>query len=127
DSNTPLEVLRQEYRKFSQERNWERYHDPKSVSASIVLEAAELVEIFQWDDTETSKKKLHDPEVKQKVKHELADILNYVINFANQADIDLTDAFFEKIALVRNKYPIERVNKDLVDYERIKLEHRKAR
>ena len=127
DAVTPLETLRAAYRKFSQERNWGKYHDVKNVSASIVLEAAELVEIFQWDNSEESQKKLKDPETLLKVRHELADILAYVINFAEQAEIDLTEAFFEKLEHTKKKYPVSLVNKDLSDYHKIKADYRKQR
>lgn len=127
DKNTPLETLREEYRKFTKERNWGKYHDPKNVAGSIVLEAGELLEIFQWNSNEESKEKIKDPETLIKVKHELADVLTYIINFADQADIDLTEAFFEKLEHTKKKYPTELVNKNLDDYHKIKAEYRKEK
>lgn len=127
DKNTTLETLRKEYGEFVKERNWSQYQDPKSVAVSITLEAAELLELFQWDTREQGAEKLQDPEWREKIKMELADIFIYTINFAMQADIDLTEVFQEKLEKVRKKYPPELVKTDLKAYRRIKEEHRKDR
>jgi NTP pyrophosphatase (non-canonical NTP hydrolase) len=127
DKNTTLETLRKEYGEFVKERNWSQYQDPKSVAVSITLEAAELLELFQWDTREQGAEKLQDPEWREKIKMELADIFIYTINFAMQADIDLTEVFQEKLEKVRKKYPSELVKTDLKAYRRIKEEHRKDR
>lgn len=127
DKNTTLETLRTEYEEFVKERNWSKYQDPKSVAVSISLEASELLELFQWDTREQGAEKLHDPEWRDKIKMELADIFIYTINFAMQADIDLTEAFQGKLEKVRKKYPPELVKTDLKAYRRIKEEHRKDR
>lgn len=127
DKNTTLETLRTEYGEFVKERNWSKYQDPKSVAVSISLEASELLELFQWDTREQGAEKLQDPEWRDKIRMELADIFIYTINFAMQADIDLTEVFQEKLEKVRKKYPPELVKTDLKAYRRIKEEHRKDR
>ncbi len=125
DKTTTLEDLKIIYQKFLDERNWLKYQDPKSVAVSITLEAAELLELFQWDDRAAGAKKLTDPEYRDKIRMELADVFIYTLSFAKQANIDLSEVFHEKLEKVRKKYPAELVKKDLKAYRKIKEEYRK--
>ena len=89
--------------KFRDDRNWRQFHNPKDLALSISLEAAELLEVFQWSGSDTvceSKK--------YKIKEELADILNYCILMAEICEFDLDDIIQEKIKKNNEKYPIEK-------------------
>lgn len=124
DKNTQIQALREEYALFVAERNWSKYHDPKSVAASISIEANELLELFQWDTIEMAQNKIKDPDARAKIESEVADVFIYLINFANQTNIDLTEAFKKKMEKVREKFKVENGD-DLEAYYRVKAEYRK--
>ena len=88
---------------FREERDWSKFHNPKDLALSISLEAAELLEVFQWSGA--------DLEVRQKAgkaRDELADIVIYCIYMADRLDVDLAEAISDKIDMNRVKYPIDK-------------------
>ena len=89
--------------KFRDDRNWKQFHNPKDLAISLSLEAAELLEIFQWsaDDLECLEKK-------DKVKEELADVLNYCILMADAYGLDMDEIVSEKVRINAEKYPVEK-------------------
>ena len=95
-------------RSFAAEREWDQFHTPKNLAISISLEAAELLELFQWSRGQKSWDEVKDPSIRVKVEEELADILLYVIRFADKAEIDLEAIAARKIAANAEKYPSER-------------------
>lgn len=100
-----LTSLKQKLRNFSEDRDWDQFHSPKNLSMALIVEAAELVEHFQWLTEEQSKRL---PEMKLgEVKEELADILIYLVRLADKLDVDLLQAAGEKIEKNRKKYPID--------------------
>jgi dCTP diphosphatase len=105
DDTTTLRTLRDEMAAFVEERNWQGFHRPKNLAMSIAIEAAELMEHFQWRDHDQVDAALKNPLVHEEVRDELADILSYVLSLANAADIDLASAFHAKMAKTRKKYP----------------------
>tara|TARA_R100000093_G_C1914521_1_gene63842 strand:+ start:229 stop:576 length:348 start_codon:yes stop_codon:yes gene_type:complete len=92
-------------RKFSQDRDWEQYHTPKNLSMALAVEAAELVEIFQWMTAEESVAVKDRPNVKHEVEEELGDVINYVLRIADVLNIDLEKAVSNKIEKNAMKYP----------------------
>ena len=101
-----LEKLRDQLRAFAAERDWDQFHSPKNLAAALSVEAAELLEIFQWL-TEAQSQELA-PEVLEAVKKEIADVLLYLIRISDKLGIDLVAAAEEKIALNAEKYPIQK-------------------
>jgi NTP pyrophosphatase (non-canonical NTP hydrolase) len=95
-------------RAFAAERDWDQFHTPKNLAVSISLEAAELLEIFQWSRGQNSWNDLTDPGIRLRIEDELADVLLYVIRFADKAGIDLEAIAERKIAQNSEKYPAER-------------------
>ena len=95
-------------RSFADERDWDQFHTPKNLATSISVEAAELLEIFQWSRGQQRWDDVTDSSIRAKVEEELADILLYVIRFADKAEIDLQAAAERKIALNAGKYPPEK-------------------
>ena len=91
-------------KKFAKDRDWEKFHTLKNLAVSISLESSELLEIFQWNDLENNTLK-HN--VKEKISEEVADILLYLLRFADMAKLDLEAICFKKIAINAKKYPIE--------------------
>ena len=99
-----LTQLRDALRKFADERDWDQYHSPKNLASALSVEAAELLERFQWL-TEDQSRNL-PPEELQKVREEMADVLNYLVRLADKLDVNLLEAAREKIELNAKKYPV---------------------
>lgn len=109
-----LDSLREEVRRFVRERGWDRHHNPKNLSMALAVEAAEVLEHFQWCSEAESF--ALPPDKRRAVAHELSDVLMGVIRVADLLDIDLAAAFAEKMALNRAKYPPEKVQGRAVKY-----------
>lgn len=102
-----IEQLRERLRAFARARDWEQFHSPKNLSMALIVEAAELVEHFQWL-TESQSTRL-DPKTFQAVEEEVADVFIYLVRLSDLLGIDLLDAAARKIALNEKKYPAEEV------------------
>jgi NTP pyrophosphatase (non-canonical NTP hydrolase) len=109
-----LGELRDRVREFVRERDWDQFHTPKNLAASVCIEAAELLEPFQWLETGASSE-LSEAS-REHVRHELADVLIYLIRLADKLDVDLACAAREKLALNRAKYPADKVRGDARKY-----------
>lgn len=105
DTETSVEDLKNAVRKFLYERDWEIYHNPKDIAESICIEAAELLQLFQWIKSEESRKFKADPSKIKRVKEELADVAIYCLSLANTLEVDLATAVLEKVELNEKKYP----------------------
>ena len=103
-SETTLTTLRDALRRFADERDWNQYHSPKNLAISVSLEAAELLEHFQWSGEAA-------PGAKQEIAHEMADVLLYLVRLADRLDIDLLEAAARKMELNAIKYPIPKEKK----------------
>ena len=101
-----LEELRNTLRQFAAERDWDQFHSPKNLASARCVEAAELLEHFQWL-TEDQSCNL-SPEAKTKVADELADVFVYLIRLADKLDVELIEAARNKIAHNAEKYPVEK-------------------
>ncbi|NIS78665.1 MAG: nucleotide pyrophosphohydrolase [Anaerolineales bacterium] len=106
DSETTISQLRDEVRKFAEERSWGRYHTPKNLGMSIAIEAAEIMERFQWCSSEKSLELAKESETQSLVADELADVLIYCLILAYQAEIDISDAVRSKLDRNKGRYPI---------------------
>ena len=102
-----LEVLRIRISNFADERDWNQFHSPKNLSMALIVEAAELVEHFQWMKQKESFALTKDKLTA--VEEELADILVYLVRMADQLDIDLISAAKKKIKSNEARYPAELV------------------
>ncbi len=101
-----LVELRQKIDGFVNERDWAQFHSPKNLAMAMIVEAAELVEHFQWDTIQQS----YDlsAEKRQEVAHELADTFVYLLRLSEVTGIDLIKAANDKIALNAIKYPVDK-------------------
>ena len=106
DSNITISSLKKEVERFIRERAWEKYHSPKNIAESIVIEASELLEHFQWLTIEESWEYSNKKRVE--VAEELADILIYILSMANILKIDLSSSVLFKLKKNREKYPVEK-------------------
>ena len=91
--------LKEKINKFTKDRDWEQFHTPSNLAKSISIEASELLECFQWSDTD------YDLE---KVKEELADVFNYAIQLASVLDLDIKDIILKKMEKNALKYTISK-------------------
>ncbi len=107
DSQTTLAQLKQQVDDFVERRDWHQVHSPKNLAMSIAIEAAELMEHFQWISTEESRRVVDSPERLDDVEEELADVLCYALALANELGIDLSDAIQRKMAKNEQKYPAD--------------------
>lgn len=113
-----LTELRARINRFVQERDWDQFHSPKNLAMAMIVEAAELVEHFQWDTLEESRQL--DAGKREQVAHELADTFVYLLRIAEVTGIDLIEAANRKIDLNAQKYPAEKVkgsNKKYTAYQ----------
>ncbi|WP_246562464.1 nucleotide pyrophosphohydrolase [Rickettsiella endosymbiont of Dermanyssus gallinae] len=104
-----VDKLKEKLAEFAKVREWERFHSPKNLSMAVAGEVGELLEIFQWYTEQESRCVKNDPLVKERVSHELADIVLYVTRIADQLDIDLNTAILNKLAINNSKYPASKV------------------
>ena len=89
--------------KFRDERNWRQFHTPKDLAISMSLEAAELLELFQWSGTD-----LECRDKLGRIREELADVLSYCILLADVCELDLDEIMNEKVTKNEAKYPVEK-------------------
>ena len=102
-----LASLRENLRRFAIERDWDQYHSPKNLAAALCVEAAELLEHFQWR-TDDESKSLPSEQL-TKVREEIADVLLCLVRLADKLNVDLLDAAAKKIAVNARKYPVDKV------------------
>lgn len=107
DADTTVAQLRGLVARFVAERDWEKYHDAKNLSMAIAIEAAELMEHFQWLRSEDLDAALRDPALRDKIRDELADVVAFVLALANRLDIDVSAALSRKMCKNVEKYPAE--------------------
>ena len=105
DNQTTLAELKSEVQKFVGERDWEKFHSPKNISMAMSVEAAELMEHFQWISQAESRQP--DQQKLVEIGEEMSDVFCYLLALANTLDIDLTAVFLHKMELNRQKYPAE--------------------
>jgi NTP pyrophosphatase (non-canonical NTP hydrolase) len=111
---TDLASLRDDLRSFAAERDWDQFHSPKNLSSALAVEAAELLEHFQWL-TEEQSRSLPRPKL-EAVRRELADVLIYLVRLADKLDVDLLAAARVKIAENAVKYPVEKAKGSMRKY-----------
>ena len=101
-----LQALQKALREFARERDWEQFHTPKNLATALSVEAAELLEHFQWLTDEQSR--TLDEAKRTAVGEELADVLLYLLQLADKLDIDPLQAAERKLRLNADKYPADR-------------------
>lgn len=112
-----LQELAQAVHEFGRERDWHLYHTPKNLTAALIVEAAELLEPFQWLTPEES---LDLPPAKREaVRQEMADVLIYLVSLANLLDIDLLQAASDKLAINAAKYPVDKAKGSCAKYDEL--------
>ncbi len=107
DPTTTIAELRKLVADFVAERDWSQFHSPKNVSMALAIEAAELMEHFQWLTTEASRQLADEPEKLAAIGEELADVIGYSFALANELGLDVSSAIRAKMVKNAQKYPVD--------------------
>lgn len=102
---------------FRDQRDWKKFHNPKDVALSLVLEAGEVMEHFQWKN-ETEMKK-HTVENKDEIGEELADVLYWVLLMSYDLKIDIVESLTKKLEVNKKKYPVEKARGKHTKYNKL--------
>ena len=112
--NDSLNDIRARLAAFAQERDWDQFHTPKNLAMALSVEVAELVEHYQWLPTGADAEL--DDAKRTGIRHELADVLMYLVRLADKSGVDLHAAVLEKMVLNAKKYPVDQVRGDARKY-----------
>lgn len=104
-----MNALKEAFRKFSEERDWDQFHTPENLAKSIIIEAGELLECFQWDNDFD----------KTEVCDELADVISYCVMLADRIDVDIETIVLEKLEKTKAKYPVDKAKGISTKYDRL--------
>jgi NTP pyrophosphatase (non-canonical NTP hydrolase) len=116
DFNTRVEDLKNLVKKFRDERKWLRYHNPKDLAISISIEAAELLQLFQWRKSISSREARKYKELMKGIKDELADILIYSLSLVDVLKLDLSELIFDKIKRNEKRFPAKKWREKSKEY-----------
>ncbi len=106
-----IKTLIKEIDKFTQDRDWDQFHNPKDLAIALSIEANELLEVFLW-------KKPEDAKI-EKVKEELADVINYAFLIASKYDIDVAEIVRAKLKVNGEKYPVDKAKGVATKYDEL--------
>ena len=106
-----INIIQEALRKFNSDRDWDQFHDGKNLALALSIEASELNEAFLWKSADEAKL--------DKIKEELADVLNYAFMMADKYGLDVKDICLEKIARNAEKYPVEKAKGSAKKYNEL--------
>ena len=112
-----IKEIIEKIKKFRDERDWMQFHDPKNMAVSIIIEAAELLEHFQWKSKEEVENYIKNN--KNEVAEEIADVLIYLFELADNLGLDVVDIIDKKIDKNSRKYPVEKVKGKSTKYNKL--------
>lgn len=102
--SSSIQALTDAIRDFAQERDWEQFHDPKSLILALVGEVGELAELFQWIREDDALARFNEPERKRRAAEEISDVLIYLLRLADVLGIDVATAAVEKLASAGRRF-----------------------
>jgi NTP pyrophosphatase (non-canonical NTP hydrolase) len=117
--NQNVEPMLKKIRKFVDERDWMQFHNHKDMAEAMVIEAAEFLEIFRFKKAEEVHEYVKDPIIRQELSDELADVLWYVLELADNLQIDLDTALTNKLKKTALNYPIEKSKGKAIKYTKL--------
>lgn len=117
DMDTTLAELKARSAAFTRARDWDQFHTPRSLAISIAIEAAELLEHYQWHENRPRGNNFDEKQFRAEVASELADVLIYCLHFSNVTNIDIAAAVWEKLALNEQRFPVQELRGRLPDPE----------
>ena len=104
-----MDKLKQAFREFNEERDWDQFHTPENLAKSVSIEAAELLECFQWSNDFD----------KNHVCEELADVLSYCIMLADRLDVSIEEIVLDKLEKTKKKYPADKAKGVSTKYDKL--------
>jgi dCTP diphosphatase len=119
DANTTLQHVKDAIARFTATRDWQQFHSAKNVAMALVSEAAELMAHFRWSEAGQDAAVLADPQSLREIRHEVADVMLLVAEFANVAGIDIAQAVQEKMAINAERYSVEKSRGTARKYDRL--------
>ncbi len=114
-----FDTLLEKVIRFRDERDWAQFHNPKDLAVSVTLEAAELLELFQWKSPPEVKEMAEDPACRAAAADEMADILILLLSASDALRVDLYEAVLEKLEKNADKYPVEKARGHARKYDRL--------
>jgi NTP pyrophosphatase (non-canonical NTP hydrolase) len=104
-----MDEVKRKIIKFNEDRDWDQFHSPENLAKSISIEAGELLECFQWNNSFN----------KEDVCSELADVMNYCILLADKLDVNIEDIILDKLKLSEEKYPVDKAKGVSTKYDKL--------
>jgi len=108
DNKTTIEELKVKIKKFCEDRDWDQYHGAKDLAIGIITESSELLEHFRFKSQNEIEDMFKNDEKREHISEEMADIMYFLLRFAQKYDLDLSDVMIKKMIKNENKYPIEK-------------------
>jgi NTP pyrophosphatase (non-canonical NTP hydrolase) len=108
DTKTNIHELKDLVKKFCEERDWDQFHGAKDLATALIIEAAELLELFRWKSEKEVNALFENSAKKEEISEEIADILYFLLRLAQKYEINLSDALRNKLEKNRKKYPVEK-------------------
>ncbi len=108
DKKTYISELKEETKKFCENRDWDQYHSPKDLAVAVITESSELLEIFRFKSDSECEEMLRDDFKRQNIADELSDVLYFLLRFAQRYNFDLTSEFLRKMRSNEEKYPVNK-------------------
>ena len=119
DKNTNLEELKEQIKKFCEERDWDQFHGAKELAIGISTEASEILEHFRFKSDKEIEEILKNPVRKKQIGEEMADTLYFLLRMAQKYDVDLSKALKEKMKKNEEKYPVDKAKGSNKKYDEI--------
>lgn len=117
DSEATVDQMKDVVRRFCEERDWDQFHNPKDLAIGMATEASELLEVFRFKSPSDVEVIMADPARSEHVRDELADVLYFVLRFAQMNGIDLYTELVRKVGVDGEKYPVERSRGSNLKYD----------
>ncbi len=108
DSKTSVQELKDIVKKFCEDRDWDKYHNPKDLAIGVITEASELLEHFRFKSEKEVKEMLESPAKRKEITEEMSDVLYFILRLAQKYDIDISTELKEKIQKNEKKSPVEK-------------------
>jgi dCTP diphosphatase len=119
DHDSKFDELKTAIQRFSEQREWQQFHDLKNLSMALAIEAAELMEHFRWVTNSDANALMNSQETADAIRQEAADVLLLLAQFANVAGIDLLDAAEKKLAINESRYPVDKCKGIATKYDKL--------
>ncbi|RII28981.1 MAG: nucleotide pyrophosphohydrolase [Geobacter sp.] len=118
-SKKTIEEISLKVQKFCEERDWDQFHGPKDLAIGVITEASELLEHFRFLSEEQALDLLDNPQQKEDIEDELADVLFFLLRFSQRFNVDLAQALMRKIEKSEKKYPVDKAKGSNKKYNKL--------